>query len=315
MSNPLKNRVFGVVGVRTKMANWNADFTGNPKTTSDGDIFGSDKAWKYSMKHYWNNNGEKLLYYKNRKLVSGKKGEDFVLRDLEESYEALFGMPLEENELAATKQLFQAIDVLNFGCTFATKKTNIGIAGAVQVGQGMNVYQDTDILTQDILSPFPSEKGKKQSSIGKKITVNEAQYLYPFSINPSHYDFYRKHLEGFNGYTEEAYESFKDAALVSATALNTNSKAGCQNDFAIFVKAKKDVPLYLPHLDQYISYSKEDGKGIYDLTFLAILIQDIHESIESVDVYVDPHLTQIHGMEMKDTVRLYNIYTKKEMQL
>ncbi|KAI0989463.1 hypothetical protein GJ496_004571 [Pomphorhynchus laevis] len=43
------------------MANWNADFTGYPKTTSDGNIFGSDKALKYPMKKMWENNGEKIL--------------------------------------------------------------------------------------------------------------------------------------------------------------------------------------------------------------------------------------------------------------
>ena len=46
----MKNRVYGVIGIVSKMANWNADFTGYPKTTSDGDTFGSDKALKYPMK-------------------------------------------------------------------------------------------------------------------------------------------------------------------------------------------------------------------------------------------------------------------------
>ena len=42
----MKSRVYGVIGVRSIMSNWNADFTGYPKTTSNGDIFGSDKALK-----------------------------------------------------------------------------------------------------------------------------------------------------------------------------------------------------------------------------------------------------------------------------
>ena len=29
----------------SRMSNWNADFTGYPKTTSSGEIFGSDKAF------------------------------------------------------------------------------------------------------------------------------------------------------------------------------------------------------------------------------------------------------------------------------
>jgi len=35
----MKNRVYGVVGIKSILANWNADFSGNPKTTSDGRIF------------------------------------------------------------------------------------------------------------------------------------------------------------------------------------------------------------------------------------------------------------------------------------
>ena len=49
----MDKRVYGVIGISSKMANWNADFTGYPKTTSNGDVFGSDKALKYPMKKMW----------------------------------------------------------------------------------------------------------------------------------------------------------------------------------------------------------------------------------------------------------------------
>ena len=32
------NRIYGVVGIKSIMSNWNADFTGRPKSTSKGDI-------------------------------------------------------------------------------------------------------------------------------------------------------------------------------------------------------------------------------------------------------------------------------------
>jgi len=54
-------RVYGVIGIKAKMANWNADFTGRPKSTSNGDIFGSDKALKYPMKKMWDNENKKVL--------------------------------------------------------------------------------------------------------------------------------------------------------------------------------------------------------------------------------------------------------------
>ena len=43
----MNKRVYGILGISSIMANWNADFSGYPKTTSDGLVFGSDKALKY----------------------------------------------------------------------------------------------------------------------------------------------------------------------------------------------------------------------------------------------------------------------------
>ena len=53
----MNKRVYGILGISSIMANWNADFSGYPKTTSDGTTFGSDKALKYPMKKMWENQG------------------------------------------------------------------------------------------------------------------------------------------------------------------------------------------------------------------------------------------------------------------
>ena len=37
----MDKRVYGVIGISSIMANWNADFSGYPKSLSDGTIFGS----------------------------------------------------------------------------------------------------------------------------------------------------------------------------------------------------------------------------------------------------------------------------------
>ena len=42
----MNKRVYGVIGIFPSMANWNADFSGYPKSLSDGTVFGSDKALK-----------------------------------------------------------------------------------------------------------------------------------------------------------------------------------------------------------------------------------------------------------------------------
>ena len=63
------NRIYGVVGIKSIMSNWNADFTGRPKSTSKGDIFGSDKAFKYPIKKMWESEDKnaKVLYVKSYK--------------------------------------------------------------------------------------------------------------------------------------------------------------------------------------------------------------------------------------------------------
>jgi len=72
----MNNRVYGIIGIKSVMANWNADFTGRPKATGNGDIYGSDKALKYPMKKIWQNEGEKILYIKSYKIEENKKKKE-----------------------------------------------------------------------------------------------------------------------------------------------------------------------------------------------------------------------------------------------
>ena len=269
------NRVYGVIGVKSILSNWNADFTGRPKTTSDGNIFGSDKAFKYPIKKMWENEGEKVLYIKSYKNEKG----NLQARTLAERFEQLFNVKVKDikDKKELLKYLFSAIDVKNFGATFAEGSNNISITGAVQIGQGLNKYEDSTVEIQDILSPFvdSTKKDAQNTSIGKKIVSNEAHYFYPFSVNPQNYDIYTKEIEDLKGYTKEDYEKFKKGCLIAATAYNTNSKAGCENEFAIFIECKENSKLYLPNLDQYIKFEKQEDKDIIDISELEeILGQD-----------------------------------------
>ena len=60
----MEKRVYGVIGISSIMANWNADFSGFPKTTSEGETFGSDKALKYPMKKNVGERRKKGAVYK-----------------------------------------------------------------------------------------------------------------------------------------------------------------------------------------------------------------------------------------------------------
>ncbi|SUY62227.1 Uncharacterized protein predicted to be involved in DNA repair [Clostridium sporogenes] len=317
----MNRRVYGILGIASRMGNWNADFTGYPKTTSSGDVFGSDKAFKYPIKKMWENSGEKVLYIKSIKLEKNKKNERELLpRSLKERYEYIFGVEdLKKNKDSeeVLKNLFTAIDVKNFGATFAEEGNNISITGAVQIGQGFNKYEDTNAEEQQILSPFrdsSQKEGKKKdeeaksSTLGTKIVSDEAHYFYPFVINPSAYDQFEK-IGVTNGYTEDDYKKFKEASMVAATSFNTNSKIGCENEFALFVETKDD--LYLPDLSQYVDFKKEADKNIIILT-CSDLLNSFEDEIENIEIYYNPYTTKIKSDEIKKAKK-FNIFTKKEV--
>ena len=315
----MNKRVYGVIGISSVMANWNADFTGYPKTTSNGDTFGSDKALKYPMKKMWDNNGEKVLYIKSMRF-SEKKGEvQLVPRALKERYEQIFNvedLKKCKNTKDVLVNLFSAIDVKNFGATFAEEGNNISITGAVQIGQGFNKYEDTNPEEQQILSPFrdgskdnakPDSEEAKNSTLGTKIVSNEAHYFYPFTINPLAYKEFVE-LGVTNGYTEEDYDKFKKASLVSATSFATNSKVGCENEFALFVETEEE--LYLPNLSEFVIFNKGEDKNTIKLE-CSDLINSVCDKVRSIEIYYNPYTITIEsGIK---GAKIYNIFTQEEV--
>ncbi len=300
------NRVYGIIGVAAYMANFNADLSGYPKTTTNNDIFGSDKALKYPMKRMWLLQGEPVLYIKSMK--SGKGSEKMQPRDLNERYTHLFGALDEKtssNEVLG--KLFSAIDVMNFGATFAEKKQNISITGAVQINQGFNRFQNTNVLSQDILSPFRNSNEKSEeklaSSMGTKIVTDEAHYVYSFSVNPASYEDFIELTDDFEGYTVEAYEKFKWAARVATTAFNTNSKSGCENELSLFIELKEDSKLFLANLDRYVKVEKKGERVLYDLTKLAGILASHQREIKSVELYANPATVEVEHASLPCTVQ------------
>lgn len=322
----MEKRVYGVLGISSIMSNWNADFSGYPKTTSNGDTFGSDKALKYPMKKMWDNEGKKVLYIKSMKLSEeNKKGEvNLIPKTLKERYEQLFQV----KDLKSCKDvkeilvnLMSAVDVKNFGATFAESENNISITGAVQIGQGFNKYEDTNAEEQQILSPFRTTKKStagsettgneedeaKNSTLGTKIVSNEAHYFYPFVINPLAYKELTE-LGVTEGYTEEDYQNFKRTALVSATAFATNSKVGCENEFALFVETAPEI--YLPNLSEYIVFEKLEKVNKIELQ-CADLLAALESDIRKIEIYYNPHTTKLEGVPARAS--LYDIRTLKEV--
>jgi CRISPR-associated protein Csh2 len=331
----MEKRVYGVLGISSIMSNWNADFSGYPKTISDGTVFGSDKALKHPMKKMWNDEGKKVLYIKSMdSKIFLTKGE-LIPRTLKARYEKIFHIDdlKKTSQKEVLKNLFQAVDVKNFGATFAEEGNNISITGAVQIGQGFNKYAESTAEVQQILSPFRDprdveknenkrkktdktsddnengEEGKeaRNSTLGNKIVSNEAHYFYPFVINPMAYKEY-KELGVTEGYTEEDYKNFKRTALVSATAYATNAKEGCENEFALFVEG--DLDLYLPNLSEYITFEKENEKGSINIQ-CGTLLEAFGNKISKIEIYYNP-FTTVLNMDIANA-EVYHIVTGEKI--
>ena len=152
-SKTMNKRVYGILGISSIMGNWNADFSGYPKTTTDGNVFGSDKALKYPMKKMWDNEDKKVIYIKSL-------NKDLIPRTLKERYVKTFNDDDLKDTTKVLTNLMTAVDVKNFGATFAEAGCNIAITGAVQIGQGFNKYEDSTPQEQPILSPFADATDK-----------------------------------------------------------------------------------------------------------------------------------------------------------
>lgn len=249
------------------------------------------------------------------RFSEGKKGEEITLipRTLKERYEYLFQVEDLKNckdMKEVLKNLMSAVDVKNFGATFAESGNNISITGAVQIGQGFNKYDGTNPEEQQILSPFRADTKEdteaKNSTLGTKIVSNEAHYFYPFVINPLAYKELTE-LGVTEGYTEEDYQNFRRTAIVSATSFATNAKVGCENEFALFVETKADA--YLPNLSEYVEFQKTEGKNRILLSCGEFLDQ-MEDAVEKIDIYYNPHTTELEGVPKMAS--LHDIRVQKE---
>ena len=110
------------------------------------------------------------------------------------------------------------------------------------------------------------------------------------------------------GYTEEDYQNFRRTALVSATSFATNSKEGCENEFALFVETDPDI--YLPNLSEYIVFEKMQKKNVIRIE-CSDFLKEFGESIRKIDVYYNPYTTELEGVS--EQMAVYDIRTQKEV--
>lgn len=308
-----KKRAYGFVIIKTINSNYNADFTGQPRTLPDGTVYATDKALKFTIRHYIKNEypDKKVFFYKRLKK---ENQNPFTLA---EAYDNFFNSSVKsDDKKTIIKNLLLAIDVRFFGATFAPKGEGIGdknvsIHGPVQVNHGVNIWHEGNIYSEQIMSPFrnPSNKGKSEeetseeksaSTLGRQSKLEEGHYVHHFSINPKNIEEMIKIVgEGVNDLTEEDIILLKEAMRRGATYYDSAAKAGTENEILFYVELKEDSKLVLPNFTNMIKISEgENGEKVFDLKDIKELLENDNykDEIEKIEIYYNNKLTEIKNL-------------------
>ena len=301
-----KNRVFGCAVVKAVNSNYNADFSGQPRTLPNGTVYATDKAFKYTVKNYIKDvyNKEKVFYFKSL-------NENLNPLSLDETYKKHFtDYPKDKKKIKqeVAKNLLSCIDIRMFGATFAGE-TNISVHGPVQVNHGVNVWKENNIYTEQITSPFANkandpEAEKGMTTIGRQAKLEEGHYLHHFSVNPQNLrDIAKMAGEDCQILSEDDISKLKEAMRRGATWYDSASKAGCENELLVWVQLKEDSKIVLPSFSTLIVLKdeKEDGKCVYDFAKLKTELEKVSKEIESVEVFYNKQTCMLTNLPEKTT--------------
>ena len=301
-----KNRVFGCAVVKAINSNYNADFSGQPRTLPNGTVYATDKAFKYAVKNYL-----KDVYFQDKVFYFKSLNENLNPISLDETYKKLFGdyptgSGKEKDKIVKTsvaKKLLQCLDIRMFGATFAGA-TNISLHGPVQVNHGLNIWKENNIFTEQITSPFSNkaddpEAEKGMTTIGRQSRLEEGHYLHHLSINPKNLcDIIAIAGEGALPLSEDDILKLKEAMQRGVTWYDSASKAGCENEMLVWVELKESSKAVLPNFTTLIDLrqEKEDGKCIYDFSKLGMKLAKIIPDINQIEVYYNKQTVSLKNL-------------------
>lgn len=289
-----KNRVFGCTVVKAINSNYNADFSGQPRTLPNGVVYATDKAFKYTIKNYLKdvNDKERLFYFKSLNA-------NLNPISLDETYKKHFGdypkgTGKEKDNVVKTavvKNLLSCLDIRLFGATFAGE-TNISIHGTVQINHGVNIWKENNIFSEQITSPFSNKANdpdaeKGMTTIGRQAKLEEGHYLHHFSVNPSNLKAVAALTENAQIISTDDISKLKEAMRRGVTWYDSASKAGCENEMLVWVQLKENSKIVLPNFTTLIKLEdvKANGKYVYDFAGLKTELGRFKDEIASIEVY------------------------------
>lgn len=304
MSQSFKNRVFGCVIIKANNANYNADFTGQPRTLPDGTVYATDKALKYTVRNYFAKNftDEKVFYFKSL-------NDEMQPRDLDQTYIRFFGEFPKSDKKEAVKarktileNLLTCIDVRLFGGTFASKDANLSLHGTTQFTHGVNRFEEGVIYSEQISSPFRNSSEKSadamQTTLGSQFKLQEGHYVHHLSVNPRNLEEMAKSA-GSDGLLDSDIEKLKEGLRNGATFYDSAAKAGVENEVLFWVQLKLESKQVLPSFVELISVNKDEN-NIREIDFSNVKAllssENIKKQIEKIEVYYNSGMVKLKNL-------------------
>lgn len=288
-----KNRVFGCAIVKAINSNYNADFSGQPRTLPDGTVYATDKAYKYTVKNFF-----KAVYPNETIFYFKSLNENMNPISLDETYVKYFGdYPKDKKTIKhiVAGKLLSCLDIRLFGATFAGKNINISVHGPVQINHGVNIWHENNIFSEQITSPFSNksndpEAERGMTTIGRQSKLQEGHYLHHFSINPGNLS----EIKALAGEEAQAVSSddiakLKAAMRQGASLYDSASKAGTDNEILFWVQLNKDSKLILPTFTDLVKAipEKQGDQTVFDFEKVSQLLSGYDSEIETIELYIN----------------------------
>ena len=300
------NRVYGFVAVKSINSSYNADFSGQPRTLPNGQVYATDKALKYTVRHFLKDvyPDEKVFYYK-------RLNAEMNPLSLDHAYVAAFpehkdlDAKKKDTKSIVIKDILSCIDIRLFGSTFAKKAKGGNIAlsihGPVQINHGVNIWSEGNIFSEQITSPFNSKEdsSNEQTTIGRQSKLEEGHYVHHFSINPKNLEEIASHgQEGTQTLSEKDIELLKEGLRKGATYYDSAAKTGTENEILFYVELNVDSKLVLPNFTEMIkvSNSKDGGKRYFDLAKIKVELEKHSNEISKCEIFYNSNNTQIDNL-------------------
>ncbi len=313
-------RAYGFVVIKAINSNYNADFSGQPRTLPNGTVYATDKALKYTVRNYLKNNysnNETVFYFKRLNSEMNPLSLDHAYIKVFTEHKDLDAKKKDTKSIVL-KDLLSCIDIRLFGATFAKKAKGgniaISIHGPVQINHGVNIWEEGNIYSEQITSPFNSKEDSSndQSTIGRQAKLEEGHYVHHFSINPKNIEEVVELAgEGANTLTENDIKLLKESLRKGATYYDSAAKAGTENEMLFYVELKEGSKLVLPNFTEMVimQNKKDNGKRYFDLSKIKEELKKYDDEIEKIEIYYNSNTTEVINLPEKAQIK--ELYEEK----